>query len=418
MPTFKPSLGTFKQNSVKFKKILSTRIPLKKAFLVYILLFVPLCIGAVILLNTLNKTTTVSQFNNELIQENTQLQTEKTSLQEEIEKLKNEDQRLRNDELEEGLVQLKKVNATATQEYERLLNLESRGYDVDTLALTWAEILQALSESNYNEAKTTLQSLQANIQKAEQELSARDAQPTPVAAVQSNEAPSSGYTRQQVSTDAGNFTVSLIAADLGSTRVIVDTASENDCGNECPVLTLGDYVSRNGGYAGINGSYFCPASYPSCAGKTNSFDLLAMNKNKTYFNSDNNVYSSNPAVIFFDGSIRFVGAASGWGRDTSPTGVLSNYPLLVSGNNIQYSSGGEGSFAVKSNRSFVANKGNTVYIGVVHSATVAESAIALRALGMENALNLDSGGSTALWSGGYKVGPGRNIPNAIVFVRK
>ena len=27
-------------------------------------------------------------------------------------------------------------------------------------------------------------------------------------------------------------------------------------------------------------------------------------------------------------------------------------------------------------------------------------------------------GSTALWSGGYKVGPGRNIPNAILFVNK
>ena len=36
----------------------------------------------------------------------------------------------------------------------------------------------------------------------------------------------------------------------------------------------------------------------------------------------------------------------------------------------------------------------------------------------ENALNLDSGGSTALWSGGYKAGPGRYIPNAILFVNR
>ena len=42
----------------------------------------------------------------------------------------------------------------------------------------------------------------------------------------------------------------------------------------------------------------------------------------------------------------------------------------------------------------------------------------MKALGMDNALNLDSGGSTALWSGGYKAGPGRNIPNAVLFVRK
>lgn len=62
--------------------------------------------------------------------------------------------------------------------------------------------------------------------------------------------------------------------------------------------------------------------------------------------------------------------------------------------------------------------GNMVYIGVVHNATVAESARALHAMGIQNALNLDDGGSTALWSGGYKVGPGRDIPNAVLLVRK
>ena len=42
----------------------------------------------------------------------------------------------------------------------------------------------------------------------------------------------------------------------------------------------------------------------------------------------------------------------------------------------------------------------------------------LAAMGLENALNLDDGGSTALWSGGYKAGPGRNIPNAVLLVRR
>jgi exopolysaccharide biosynthesis protein len=183
-------------------------------------------------------------------------------------------------------------------------------------------------------------------------------------------------------------------------------------------LSLADYVSRSGAFAGINGSYFCPASYPSCSDKKNSFDLLAMNKNKTYFNSDNNVYSNNPAVIFLGGSVRFVGAASQWGRDQGIDGMLSNYPLLVSGSNVVFGGDGDPKKGSKGNRSFVANKGNTVYIGVVHGATVAEAAIVLKALGMENAMNLDSGGSTALWANGYKVGPGRAIPNAILFVRK
>ena len=90
----------------------------------------------------------------------------------------------------------------------------------------------------------------------------------------------------------------IIAADLHATRVIVDTASDGDCSNNCPVLPLVDYVSRSSAYAGINGTFFCPTEYPSCAGKTNSFDTLLMNKNKVYFNSANNVYSTVPAAIF------------------------------------------------------------------------------------------------------------------------
>lgn len=210
----------------------------------------------------------------------------------------------------------------------------------------------------------------------------------------------------------------MVAADISSTRIIVDTASTSDCSNNCPVLPLADYVARNGAYAGVNGSYFCPAEYPTCAGKTNSFDLLLMNKDKVYFNSGNNVYSSNPAVIFGGGYIRFVGAAKEWGRDTGIDSMISNYPLLVAGGNVVFGGDSDPKHGNKGGRGFVANRGNVVYIGVVHSATVTESARVMKALGMENAMNLDDGGSTALWSGGYKVGPGRNLPNVILFVRK
>jgi hypothetical protein len=210
--------------------------------------------------------------------------------------------------------------------------------------------------------------------------------------------------------------VSIVAADMGSTRVVVDTASDSDCSNNCPALSLGTYVSRRGAYAGINGSYFCPASYPSCAGKTNSFDTLAMNINKYYFNSSNNVYSSVPAVIFSSGSIRFVGSSSEWGRDTGVDGVLANYPMLVQGGSLVFTNGNDPKWNSRGARGFVANRGNTVYIGVVQNATLVEAAKVHKAMGMDNALNLDSGGSTALWSGGYKLGPGRDIPNAILFI--
>ncbi len=346
------------------------------------------------------------------------LNTQREDLESQLAILRAEDQRVRNDELEEQLERLREANTQATTEYDRLLNLQETNFDTAKIQTTWAQVLAYLADHNYASAEAQLQTLKTDITSAEQTLVQQAALPTPATSVTSNDAPGSGYQRQQVQTEIGNYVVSLVAGDLASTRVVVDTASTSDCGNDCPVLSLSEYVSRNGAYAGINGTYFCPASYPSCAGKTNTYDLLVMNKDKTYFNSDNNVYSTNPAVIFSNNSIRFVSAASQWGRDTSVDGVLSNFPLLLSGGEIRFAGDGDPKKGSKGNRSFVANKGNTVYIGVVHSATVAEAAWALKGLGMDNALNLDSGGSTALWSNGYRVGPGRNIPNAILFLRE
>lgn len=334
-----------------------------------------------------------------------------------IEQLLSEDQRVRNDLLEATISAIQKTYAESTKLYEEILDLRGDKADTQKIEEKLANSISQLAVQNYASASATLKTVATDITALQKKLAESAVAPTPQAAV-SNTAPNSGYSRQKVETSIGSYVVSLIAADLGSTKVIVDTASGGDCGNDCPVLPLSEYVSRNGGYAGINGSYFCPATYPSCAGKTNTFDLLLMNKDKVYFNSSNNVYSNNPAVIFGGSYIRFVGAASEWGRDTGIDSMLSNYPLLVSGNQVRFNGDGDPKKGSKGNRSFVANKGNTAYIGVVHGATVAESAHALQTLGMDNALNLDSGGSTALWSGGYKVGPGRNIPNAIVFVRK
>lgn len=345
------------------------------------------------------------------------LQTELAQVTQEYEVLKNEDQLVKNQELLARIKEIEKNYQETVKQYERLLDLRGDGVKTDKLDEKIAESFAFLAKQNYASASALLAQLSKDITAEQDKLKQTAALAIPQAPV-SNQAPAAGYSRQSVETQIGTYVVSMVAGDLGSTRVIVDTASGSDCKNDCPVLALGDYVARSGGFAGINGTYFCPASYPDCAEKKNSFDLLVMNKDKVYFNSDNNVYSTNPAVVFHEGSIQFLGAASSVGRDSSPTGVLSNFPLLLSGNEIRFAGDGDPKKGSKGNRSFVANKGNTVYIGVVHGATVAEAAWALKGLGMENAMNLDSGGSTALWAGGYKVGPGRAIPNAIVFVRK
>ncbi|MCX8008122.1 MAG: phosphodiester glycosidase family protein [Patescibacteria group bacterium] len=344
------------------------------------------------------------------------LHDELASISGELERVKQEDQRKINQTLMDEINAIHKTYDQTVSSYEEIIRIRELTQKTQKLDEQFANIISLLGKRDYKTAQEKLSLLAADIQKLKDSL--RPTSPPVPSVKHSNTPPGSGYSRQSVSTLGTNFVVDLVAGDLGSTRVIVDTASDRDCKDNCPVLSLAEYVSRNGAYAGINGSYFCPASYPSCAGKTNSFDTLLMNKHKVYFNSENNVYSVVPAVIFLGSSVRFVQKSLEWGRDTGIDSMIANQGLLVFGGNVVYGDDGDPKKGSKGSRSFVANKGNTVYIGVTHNATVAENAHVMKALGMDNALNLDSGGSTALWYGGYKVGPGRNIPNAILFVRR
>jgi len=56
---------------------------------------------------------------------------------------------------------------------------------------------------------------------------------------------------------------------------------------------------------------------------------------------------------------------------------------------------------------------------VVYNANVAQVGQVLHTMGIQNALNLDSGGSIALWSNGrYGAGPGRDTPFGMVLLHK
>ena len=340
------------------------------------------------------------------------------SMSAELTSLKSEDQRIKNDKLQ---AEVKLINSTfknASIQYEELVDLRDSGVKVPKIDALWGPLLADLAKMDYAGAVLKTATISAKIKE-------ENAKSLPIVGginlaniVESNNPPGSGFSRQKVKVGEQFFVVDVVAADMNNTRVIVDTASDGDCADNCPVLPLGTYVSRNGAIAGINGAYFCPASYPTCSSKKNSFDTLLMNKNKKYFNSDNNVYSTVPAVIFSGNSARFVSQSLQWGRDTGVDAVIANYPLLVSGKNLATGDSSDIKLSATGNRAFVANKGNMVYIGVVRGVSVVGAGKVLVAMGMDNALNLDSGGSTALWSGGYKYGPGRDIPNAILFVRK
>lgn len=338
------------------------------------------------------------------------------TVEKELKELKAQDQYKRNEDLQATIQKIETTYKKTISAYEKLLYIKTQSKNTAKFDDLLAESIAYLAQRNYASGDATLNNLTKLIDDEKAKIAATFVIPETVKA--NNAPPNSGYSRQSVNSDIGTYLVDIIAADLNSARVIVDTASDSDCSNNCHVLSLGDYVNRNGAFAGVNGSYFCPAEYPSCAGKTNSFDTLLMNKNKTYFNSENNKYSSVPLIYVSGNSAGVRGESQDWGRDTGVDMVLANQGLLLSGGNIVFGGDSDPKKGSKGTRSFVGNKGATAYIGVVHNVTVAEVAHVLKTLGLENALNLDSGGSVALWSGGYKAGPGRNIPNAVLFVRK
>ncbi len=344
------------------------------------------------------------------------LQTQLASSKKELDVLTNEDQYVVNKKLQEEIQNIQSTYKKAVVTYENLLKLKEVSKKTDELDIQLTKSLALLSERNYASASAILANLNKTIQDEQGKIAAAFVIPENVPTA--NAPPSSGFRRQSVKIDIGTYLVDIVSIDLNSSRAVVDTASDGNCSNDCPVLSLGDYVSRNGAFAGINGSYFCPASYPSCEGKTNSFDTLLMNKNKVYFNSDNNKFSTVPLVAFYGNEVRFVSQSVDWGRDTGVDAVLANQPLTLLGGNVVFGGDDDPKKGSKGSRSFVASSGNTAYIGVVHNATVAEVGHVLKALGIENGLNLDSGGSVALWYSGYKAGPGRNIPNALLFVSK
>jgi len=337
----------------------------------------------------------------------------------ELNDLKNQDQLKINEQLKKDIKSTHDTYSQAITAYEKLLDLKAQKQDTKDLEKSYAQIIKYLADLNYSSGSALLTQLSSDIDKKYSVITITQTSTTPnQTANVSNTPPGNGYSFQTVKTDNGIFNVSIIAADINSTRVIVDTASDSDCNNNCPVMALGDYVARSGAYAGINGPFFCPAEYPSCAGKTNSFDTLLMNKNKHYFNSDNNKYSTVPLVYFSGNSMGVRGQSLEWGRDTGVDSVVANFPLYISGGNNVFSGSTDAKLTSKGARTFVANKGNFVYIGVIYNASSDDAAKVSKALGFDNALGLDQGGSTALWFNGYKAGPGRNLPSALLFVRK
>lgn len=200
-----------------------------------------------------------------------------------------------------------------------------------------------------------------------------------------------------------------------SAKMVTDTASDHNCDNDCPTMSLADFVSRNGGYAGIHGSYFCPDSYSECSSKKNSFDFPVYNSRLNKWINDDKLFWNGRAIIYQDGGgIHYLPSANSFNGGLS-AGVV-NYPGIVDGGQITVDGGSlsqkQGAKGTKGGIGFNSSK---IFLVIAYNVDMADFAHVFKALGATHALNLDGGGSAALWYGGYKVGPGRGLPNAIIF---
>lgn len=338
------------------------------------------------------------------------------SLSARITELENDDPRKTNELVKASVSAVNKTFINYATLLEKVADARAQKIDIAKQEAELPKIVKLLADLKWPKGQEKITETESAVAKVVSEIQAKVAAAGPPA-VESQTLPAGdGYSRQSVKTDVGTFTVTLIASDLSSTRILTDTASENDCVDVvCPTKPLADYVSANGGFAGINGAYFCPPDYAQCVGKEGSFGTLAFNfRLKKYINSDNNKFSTVPMFVqTADLGMRFMGQTVEWGRDTGINGGLANYPLLVSGGQPATSDGGGGG-----GRNFIGVKSGKVYIGHVHGANFANAAKVLATLGMENALNLDTGGSTAIYyNGKYIMGPGRLLPNAIILAR-
>ena len=320
-----------------------------------------------------------------------------------------EDQVVKNASLSAEMKNIQSTYNEGAKLFEARADLAVFGGKVSSIDNELAKFLNYLSLGEWQKASEQSDKVQGEIDKLAASLVPKAMVAT---APVSNTLAASGYSRQKVVTERGEFVVAMVVAP--GARVMVETASESDCSDNCPTKSLAEHIAAAGGFAGINGAYFCPPDYARCQGKVNSFDTLAVSgRTKAVLNRANNVYSTIPLVAAYGTSLSFYDQTLQWGVDTSSGGALANYPRLLR----------DGSIATDDNsskgmRGFIGGKDGGIVIGHVYSASYADTAEVLRTLGLQNALNLDGGGSSALWyEGAYRVGPGRSLPTAIVLVR-
>lgn len=198
--------------------------------------------------------------------------------------------------------------------------------------------------------------------------------------------------------------------------------------------TLRSLIVSGRGVAGINGAYFLPRDYTGQPDTTNTIRIMWGNGPlySRYF-PDTGV---NGIFWFLRSGLPIVIQNNIYSektlRDNTNSGMIlevengiANFPILLqSGSSLmaRYDRAWliTEKMKVKGTKSFICRTANDdIKMGTIGSISMVDVPDFIRRFGCVDAINLDNGGSLAMYDQGkYVVGPGRNIMDAFIIVKK
>lgn len=346
-------------------------------------------------------------------------QIQQESLEQAKQQIENEYTRLVEESSDELNATIHRIYGTYGELNTKIERNQSYNLDVSSANNQIPQLGVSFLNKEYSSLEEQLSSLHQTLDEQYTEYLASLPTPTPIPTA--NTTPISGYSYQNVTISSGTFGVYLIKLPRDQYSVKTVAANESDCYNKCPAKPLATYIAENNAYAGIHGTYFCPPDYASCKNKTYSYDFALYDSNQKKWLNERSINWDNLGLVIFNGSTPTFFTYSNTFDNRSLTAGIVNFPtLLFNGKEVVIENTLSSYLTdVRATRGAIAANNQYIFLAVVSSATVTEAANVLKSLGAQNALNLDGGGSAALYIGGsYKVGPGRLLPNAIVLTKK
>lgn len=265
----------------------------------------------------------------------------------------------------------------------------------------------------------------------------------------------SKYEHKIIGTVNGDFVVDMVTIDLSNPglEIITETVAPTPNSPLATGLTgeesygsqpLAKFVFENNGFAGMNGTYFC--SDNGCGATNYYFYPVYDSDTGQLINEDQLKFWTTGPIMAFDENNNFYyfkdsrefpvqgwsppedGQAASGGKSVAEffeekygvklQAAIGNKPRLIEEkmNLLIEWDVDEKQRNTKSLRDAIAYKDELIYLVVAHNSTVPDLANIMKAMRVEYALNLDGGYSSALiYNDEYMVGPGRDVPNAIVF---